>query len=300
MPKTIFVNGDPSQGIMGTMLKAEFLNALQNHRHDGRDADGSAPLDYAADTGAVNACEAAYNPAITTLVNGLSLLFKAGHNNTGPATFSPDGLPALPIYGMAHQALQGGEIAAGGVVVLQYNSTLNAGDGAWVLLFSGGASGLQVPDPTQSRHAVTKALLSLVAAAGKVPLGDVNGLIDPAWLGITTAPGISKVPKSGAGGKLDAGWLDFTSSYGGAGYQKLPNGFVIQWGSITASTSGAVGSFPVAFPNSALAFVAWIMAGDSPSLVNNGFIGGGIISNAQYRVFCGSGSPASQWIAVGC
>ena len=35
MPKTNFVNGDPSQGIMGTVVTAEFLNALNNHRHTG-------------------------------------------------------------------------------------------------------------------------------------------------------------------------------------------------------------------------------------------------------------------------
>lgn len=42
-----------------------------------------------------------------------------------------------------------------------------------------------------------------------------------------------------------------TSSIGGAsGYQKLPSGLILQWGSITTNTSSdAVFTFPIAFPN---------------------------------------------------
>jgi microcystin-dependent protein len=40
MSKTVFVDGDPSQGIVGTKVTATFLNALNNHRHLGLDEDG--------------------------------------------------------------------------------------------------------------------------------------------------------------------------------------------------------------------------------------------------------------------
>lgn len=46
MAKTNFTDGDPSQGILGTIVLAAFLNAMFNtnggHKHDAVDADGHA------------------------------------------------------------------------------------------------------------------------------------------------------------------------------------------------------------------------------------------------------------------
>lgn len=47
MAKTIFIDGDPSQGILGTVVNAAFLNKIfgaTGHRHTGLDEDGSAPI----------------------------------------------------------------------------------------------------------------------------------------------------------------------------------------------------------------------------------------------------------------
>jgi hypothetical protein len=47
MAKTVFVDGDPSQGILGTVVNAAFLNKIfgaTGHRHTGLDEDGSAPI----------------------------------------------------------------------------------------------------------------------------------------------------------------------------------------------------------------------------------------------------------------
>ena len=43
MAKTIFDDTPPQ----GTIVTAAFLNAIQNHRHDGANADGSCPIEYA-------------------------------------------------------------------------------------------------------------------------------------------------------------------------------------------------------------------------------------------------------------
>lgn len=52
---------------------------------------------------------------------------------------------------------------------------------------------------------------------------------------------------------------DMASSLVGNGYQKLPNGLIIQWGTFTASTSGYTDlTFPIAFPNVLLAIVGSI------------------------------------------
>ncbi|WP_053221293.1 hypothetical protein [Pseudomonas weihenstephanensis] len=106
---------------------------------------------YALDTGAVNACAATFFPAITALVDGLMLRFKAANSNTGATTFSPNGISAAPIVGGNHSALQGGEIAATGDVWVQWNSSIGAG--SWVLIESSGG-GLQVAPATKSQQAV--------------------------------------------------------------------------------------------------------------------------------------------------
>lgn len=109
-------------------------------------------LVYVAGGGTANAHTATYTPAVTALTDGMVLEFKAANANTGAATFSPNGIAANPIVGGAHSALQGGEIAAGGMVELMYH----AGLASWVLLgCTGGA--LQVGTATQSQHAVTLA-----------------------------------------------------------------------------------------------------------------------------------------------
>ncbi|EZI23787.1 hypothetical protein [Pseudomonas extremaustralis] len=107
---------------------------------------------YALDTGAVNACAATFFPAITALVDGLTLRFKAANSNNGATTFSPNGISAAPIVGGNHAALQGGEIAATGDVWVQWNSSI--GGGSWVLVESSGG-GLQVASGTKSQHAIS-------------------------------------------------------------------------------------------------------------------------------------------------
>ena len=109
-------------------------------------------LCYAVDTGAANAYAAAYNPAVTSLTDGMVLEFKAANANNGAATFSPNGLAAKAIVGGAHAVLQGGEIVVGGEVELMWHATLNS----WVLLGSTGGA-LQVGTATQSQHAVSLA-----------------------------------------------------------------------------------------------------------------------------------------------
>ncbi|KEN93492.1 phage tail protein, partial [Escherichia coli] len=97
----------------------------------------------------------------------------------------------------------------------------------------------------------------LNALAGKQPLDntltnlsgkDVAGLL--AYLGLGKAAkrnvgtGANQIPDMGS----------FTLSVSGTGYQKLPSGFILQWGSIGAPgiAQDVVTHFPIAFPNRCL------------------------------------------------
>lgn len=101
--------------------------------------------DFAADTGAVNAYVGVYAPVLT-LANGLTVGLKAANANTGASTFN-----GLPLVGLNHAALQGGEIVANGILALRYNSSL--GGGSWILVSSSGGA-LQVAPASKSQHAV--------------------------------------------------------------------------------------------------------------------------------------------------
>jgi hypothetical protein len=120
---------------------------------------------YAADTGAGNVYTVAYAPVITALTDGMKLNFKALTSNTGASTFSPNGLAAKAIVGLAHAALQGGEIFATGTCTVVYSLTLDK----WVLIScSGGAT--QVAAATQSQHALSLGQANaLYAGLGSVP-----------------------------------------------------------------------------------------------------------------------------------
>jgi len=117
-----------------TTLEANLLTAI---RAAGRQAT------ILTDTGTANTYTAANTPALTSLPpTGYSQQVNIANANTGASTYAPDGLTAKPIYGLALQPLQGGELPAG-IAVLMYlvQAGVNGGNGAWILIESlGGAS----------------------------------------------------------------------------------------------------------------------------------------------------------------
>ena len=121
MAKTSFTEGNPAQGVPATIVTAEFLNEIQNHRHDGLDQDGSAPLNYAADTGAANACAIALTPALTAHVTGMPIVFKAAAGNTGASTLAINGLAAVALKRPDGSDLKAGDIAAGQILAVVYD-----------------------------------------------------------------------------------------------------------------------------------------------------------------------------------
>jgi len=166
-----FVDENPLNGLPGSLIPAvwgnsvtlEMLNVIQGAGLAPDESDTTQLLaairkvgqastgNYASDTGSANTYIAAYSPAITQLVDGAVLRFKAANANTGASTFNPNGIGVKPVVGGAHSALQGGEIVANGDAWVQYNSSI--GGGSWVLIDnSGGAQ--QVAPAAQSQHAL--------------------------------------------------------------------------------------------------------------------------------------------------
>lgn len=131
-----------------------------------------------ADTGVVNAYTAVNNPPLVAadLVNGLVQQIAIAHTNTGPSTYSPDGLAATPIYGLALQSLQGNELPAGGTAVLQRTTIagVNGGNPIYVLMECMGGS-QQIPTATKPQHAVPMSMFSsLLSPNGYKQFPDPN------------------------------------------------------------------------------------------------------------------------------
>ncbi|MEA1031258.1 phage tail protein [Pseudomonas sp. N-137] len=151
-----FVDENPVTGVPGSLIPAAWGNSVTQELLGVITGAGMVPdeadlgqlllavrkinqaglVDYALDTGTVNAYSATYKPAPSVLVDGLILRFKAARANTGASTFAPNGLPAKSIVGLDHNAIQSGEITVGGDVWVQWNSSI--GSGAWVMIASTG------------------------------------------------------------------------------------------------------------------------------------------------------------------
>lgn len=123
MGKTTFADGNPETGTLGTIVTADFLNAVNNHRHSGLDVDGAGAIDYATDTGSADAYEIALSPALTQHIIGLPIYFMVANTNTGAATLEVNGMDAVAIKKNVSDDLSAGDLIAGKIVMLVYDGT---------------------------------------------------------------------------------------------------------------------------------------------------------------------------------
>ncbi|GDT23184.1 phage tail protein [Escherichia coli] len=143
------------------------------------------------------------------------------------------------------------------------------------------------------------------ALSGKQPLDetlthlsgkDVAGLL--AYLGLGEAAkrnvgtGANQIPDMGS----------FTLSVSGTGYQKLPSGFILQWGSIGAPgiAQDVVTHFPIAFPNRCLrVLVSQDYTPDSGAV---GYIACAGFSSDPVKFISRASTPGlgASFLALGC
>ncbi|SAK33190.1 hypothetical protein [Burkholderia multivorans] len=199
------------------------------------------------DSGSVNAYAAANPVPMTSLptVGGIVQTISVKTTNTGASTYSPDGLPSRPIYGLGGGALQGGELVANGIATLvsYVGPLLNGGSLCWVLFECiGGAQ--QVAPATQSQHAVQMGQL----------YGGLKGIARftssgswPVPAGVTTVY-LSGAAPGGGGGAGGAGAIGGSGAWagggggGGAGQSLIRQPYTVVPGSIVTFTIGSPGA----------------------------------------------------------
>lgn len=191
---------------------------------------------YAADTGAANAYVAQFVPAIPTLADGMRFTFKAKVANTGASTFSANNGSSYPLYSHSHQALQGGEIIANGLIEVEWNSSLTA----WVLCGnSGGAT--PVVAATKPNHAPQVSQVFQIASV----LSEITSLGASSMAAALNNLGVSAVINA------SNGYISIPLMVSG-----LLRNIIIQFGQgNVAAVSGTV-SYPIAFPTKVMSLSA--------------------------------------------
>lgn len=170
-----WTEGNPGSGIPATLERASWFNMVQEELRAIVVAAGLTPSKTTynqvlsaikrigqntvvlPDTGTANVYTAVNAvPLVSgTWVDGVVQAVKIAHTNTGASTYAPDGLTAIPIYGLGLQPLQGGELLLNGTAILMHATIagVNSGNPICVLMeCAGGAQ--QVPPATASQHAV--------------------------------------------------------------------------------------------------------------------------------------------------
>jgi len=101
-------------------------------------------------------------------------------------------------------------------------------------------------------------------------------------------------------------WLDisggtgYSQSLGTAGWTKLPNGILIQWGSASALANDSSGpfNFPTAFTGAVYRIYGTCSTGNSGA-TNGNKVGATIVSTTQYRVYSDDNAETVDWLAIG-
>ncbi|MDQ9285405.1 hypothetical protein KJD95_14150 [Escherichia marmotae] len=106
----------------------------------------------------------------------------------------------------------------------------------------------------KGRHDQLLTALRALLLSRKNPFGDIksDGSVKTALENLGLGEAAKRNVGTGANQIPDMG--SFTLSVSGTGYQKLPSGFILQWGSIGAPgiAQDVVTHFPIAFPNRCL------------------------------------------------
>jgi hypothetical protein len=99
----------------------ETLNADGSLKDEALMVSGKNAL-FCVATGSGNAFVLTYSPAISALVQGVPLWFKANHTITGAATANPNGLGVKAIKKNYNEALEPGDIVLGQILIMAYDS----------------------------------------------------------------------------------------------------------------------------------------------------------------------------------
>ena len=154
----------------------------------------------------------------------------------------------------------------------------------------------------KERHDQLLTALRALLLSRKNPFGDIksDGTVKTALENLGLGEAAKRNVGTGANQIPDMG--SFTLSVSGTGYQKLPSGFILQWGSIGAPgiAQDVVTHFPIAFPNRCLrVLVSQDYTPDSGAV---GYIACAGFSSDPVKFISRASTPGlgASFLALGC
>jgi hypothetical protein len=88
----------------------------------------------------------------------------------------------------------------------------------------------------------------------------------------------------------------FSSSLASTGYQKLPSGLIIQWGTVGVTSSGNAATFPIAFPT---AVYSLALGQGNTGIPANCYSAVSTVSLTGFTASSNAATPIINWIAIG-
>ncbi len=223
-----FTDGDPAAGAQATILRAEFMNMLMGEVLSILSAagvepkkDDSSQLLAALRSAGVFQTAPKFDQSTKAATNAFVKAMgieASGQNLVTGSTALTAAMAGSIVY----------NTAAGAVITLPDPSTLPVGAGYFVVANVSGTLACST---------------GLFAQTGQTTLA--LSISDTVWLN-SDGTNWNIVLKTN---------LFNAASLNGNGYQKLPSGLIIQWGSVLSSgaaAGNATATFPIAFPNSCL------------------------------------------------
>lgn len=187
-------------------------------------------------------------------------------------------------------------LSSSGLTTANSLTVTNASTFTGVASFTGTPTGAGLT----ARFATPGPIGSGTASTGAFTTVNASGTIT----GVTfsgSGASLTSLPAGQLTGDIAAARLTsvFASSQASAGYQTLPTGLILQWGSNAVGSNSVTNvTLPLAFPNTF--FQAFASVDDSDT--NNDFrVGAGITSLSQIQLVNGeaAGSRTIRWFAIG-
>lgn len=279
-----FSDGNPSEGMPATILPAEWLNMIQ--------AELLAIL-----------LAAGVEPQKDTLNQLLGALRSEGVFQTAPVG---DMSTKAATTKFVKNAV--GRRTAATAYSTSRNLTL-AQTGAFLAYTGSAAGAFNLPTPVNN-HGVCYDIWNNSQYALSLTTPD-GLLIGPSSNGGIVLPG-SEVTVISDGGNWVIGGANGQASFAANGYVKFPNGFIVQWGTISGITAGSqtvAVTLPLAWPKGFLGGVAGdVGAGCFPYAVGPGGTNATVNLYAPYAVLNGTsasttpvarGSSAASFLVIG-
>lgn len=217
-----YIDANPSLGIEGSAVPAAAIEFAQREIVNVITAVGLTPS----------------NGDLTQLRQAIAQMINAGGAIKTPVRAATTANIAS-LAGGAPNTLDGVTLAANDRILVK-DQTTGSQNGLYVVTTLGtGANGTWTrATDADGAGEIIAGMLVVVAE------GTVNA--DTEWELTTNAP--ITIGTTSLAFQRFVSTADFGSSLSASGYQKLPSGLIIQWGSVTATYAGTAVTFPVAFP----------------------------------------------------